>query len=311
MMKRWLIISIYSAVVLGTATTVFAVGSGSGSTPKPTNSTNSVNPIHELDQPTNTNTTNTSTTANTSTANSVNPTTTTATDTPAIISTCEQDSWSCNNWSDSCDNYGNEERRCTLVTDCANDTTTPDPDRYQPCSKLQCGNEPELRDRIYCRLNLTPAAMSRELEIQYLPEECRAITDTDQQAGCIVRYQNYKPCWNFTSTTERVQCARDILKLSPVLADDIKQCADQACLIKLRDQAYQLIKFRLYELEERAEELAEQGANLGAVADFVAVIVNKKIEFNTATTTEQRRQAILDVRTSWQNFITNVTPDLQ
>ncbi|MBI4407017.1 MAG: hypothetical protein HY565_00775 [Candidatus Kerfeldbacteria bacterium] len=302
MKKIWLFASCIG-LLLAAGTTVYAVGSGGGGSTRKDTNTNTNTEVAPT-EPVNTNTvTNTNSNPTTETP------TTTATTTTSVQ--CDQDVWECDDWSSSCDQYGNEERTCSLVTDCTTDTTTVQPDTFQPCSHLQCGDKPELRDRVSCRLNLTPLAMSRELEIEYLPEECRAITAAAAQATCIERYQSFQPCWEFTTSDERIECAKDVLGLSATLTDDINACASAECLANLQDRVYQLIKFRLYELEERAEELAEQGANLDTVTDFVVLVIEQKIAFNQATSFEQRRQAILAVRAGWQTFVTAVIPDLQ
>jgi NADH:ubiquinone oxidoreductase subunit D len=60
-------------------------------------------------------------------------------------------------------------------------------------------------------------------------------------------------------------------------------------------------------LHRGVEKLAEDGkADVNLVADFVTLIANKKAEFNNATTNEQRKQAILDVRKAWKEFVGKV-----
>ncbi len=325
MKKAGMILSTVTlSLVLGVS--VYAVGSGGGgsvkpSDPEPVNSTNSTSTTNNNNSTTSTDTT----TTNTTTSTELQATTTTTepviidsntnsnTNTTPIVNEtneCTKDVWACDDWS-ACDIYGNEERICTLIEDCVTDTSSVEPDSHQPCTTLQCGNKTDLRERVACRLNLTPLAMARELDIQYLPEECRAMADSYEQTTCIERYRSYQPCWGFTGTAERVSCAKGILGLQENVADDIAACTSQECLVDLQDRVYQLIKFRFYELEERSEELAERGANLDDVADFIVLIINKKSEFNSATTTEQRSQAIIDVRDGWHTFLTKVTPDIQ
>jgi hypothetical protein len=67
-----------------------------------------------------------------------------------------------------------------------------------------------------------------------------------------------------------------------------------------------MIKFRFYDLEERAEKLAERGADLNAVADLETIIESKKQAFNSAKTKAERRQIILDVHQAWQEFVNKV-----
>lgn len=288
---------------------VQAVGSGSGSTPKQTETTTAIPDTEADDLSTTTAPTNTNTITEID-VTSDNPETVNSNVSETTID-CQQDTWQCDDWSD-CDSYGNQERYCWLVEDCDLDTTTAEPNIHQPCAELQCGNKITLHDRVWCRLNLTPAAMNRELAIQYLPEECRVLNDTTAQTACIERYKSYQPCWAIDDNAERVDCARSVLNLQPRLADDIRACVgDISCYRELQAKVYDLIKFRFYELEERAEALAEAGVSLEAVTDFIVLIIEKKLDFNQATTTGQRRQVILDVRTGWQNFITQASQDIQ
>ncbi len=64
-----------------------------------------------------------------------------------------------------------------------------------------------------------------------------------------------------------------------------------------------MIKFRFYDLEERAEEMEELGVSEELISEFVTNLEMKKQEFNNAKTKEERKQIILDVRKLWQDFI--------
>lgn len=70
-----------------------------------------------------------------------------------------------------------------------------------------------------------------------------------------------------------------------------------------------MIKFRFYDLEERAEDMAKEGMGaegLEAVADFVTAITQHKIAFNNAKTTEERKQVIQNVRIDWKAFLARI-----
>lgn len=223
---------------------------------------------------------------------------------------CTQDTWTCSGWSSSCDSYGREKRTCKLSLDCPN-AETPPPAETRPCQKIQCGNKPTLRERISCRLNLAPPGAARELELQYLPEACRVKTG-EKQKDCIKLYKSFQPCWSIKEGGERFSCARNVLKLGPVLSEEIKTCqektgADQAaCKSQLKERVLYLISFRFYDLETRAEELGNRGADLQAIADFETTVELKKQEFDKAQTNAERRQIILDVRKAWKEFINQV-----
>lgn len=223
---------------------------------------------------------------------------------------CTKDTWRCSAWSTSCDTYGREHRTCQLSFDCPNVETPPPPDS-QPCEKLQCGNKSTLHDRISCRLNLAPAGAARDLELQYLPEACRVETGAEQKE-CVNRYKSFQPCWSSQEEEQRFSCARNVLKLGPVVSDEVKTCegktgADQvSCKTAIKEKVLYMIAFRFYDLETRAEELGNRGADLNTIADFETTIELKKRAFDKATTNAERKQIILDVRSAWQDFINKV-----
>lgn len=223
---------------------------------------------------------------------------------------CTKDTWACSAWSASCDIYGREHRTCELSFDCPNVETLPPPDS-QSCQKIQCGNKAALRDRISCRLNLAPAGAARDLELQYLPEACRAETGGEQKE-CVNRYKSFQPCWSAKEGEERFSCARNVLKLGPVVSGEVKTCqgkkgSDQvACKAGLKERVLYMIAFRFYDLETRAEELGNRGADLNAIADFETIIELKKQEFDKTTANTELKQVILDVRKAWQDFVSRV-----
>jgi hypothetical protein len=230
---------------------------------------------------------------------------------PIQKSSCTADRFECGPWSSTCNINGLEERTCRKVFDCPSADTSP-PETQRACSHLQCGNKASLRERISCRLNLTPAGTARELQIQYLPEECRALQNEAVKNTRIARYKSYEPCWNVPAGEERFTCARNILKLGPVISQEVKTCQGKtgveqvACKNEVKDKVFSMIKFRFYDLEERAEKLAERGADLNAVADLETLIESKKQAFSAAKTKAERRQIILDVRQAWQEFVNKI-----
>lgn len=225
-------------------------------------------------------------------------------------SACTKDIWTCGAWGATCDIYGREPRTCQLSFDCP-DAQTPPPLESQPCQKVQCGNKSTLRDRIFCRLNLAPAGVARELELQYLPEACR-VEIGNEQKSCLSLYKSFNPCWNAKEGEQRFACARDVLKLGPVVSEEVKICqekngADQVtCKNQLKEKVLYMIIFRFYDLETRAEELGNRGADLHAIADFETIVELKKQAFEKAETKAERHQIILDVRQAWQDFVNKV-----
>lgn len=194
-----------------------------------------------------------------------------------------------------------------MTLDCAT-VETPPPVFFKRCEKLQCGNLPATRERALCRLNLTPAGLDREYEIEYLPEECRLSENQKKKQQCVRLYQSYKPCWNKRIGQERSQCAREVLELGSSVARTLSECvktgkSQHECKTMHREKVHELIKFHFYDLEERAENLIKKGADKELVADFVVFITESKGKFNTATTNKERKQIILEVRRGWKKFI--------
>jgi hypothetical protein len=165
-------------------------------------------------------------------------------------------------------------------------------------------------------LNLTPAGAARELELQYLPEACRGKTGAEQKT-CIDRYRSFQPCWSINDWKERAACARNVLKLGPVVSEEVKTCQGKkgseqvACKMALKEKILYMIAFRFYDLETRAEELGNRGADLNAIADFETIVELKKQALEKATTNAERRQIILDVRSAWNDFIRKVKDEVK
>jgi len=165
-------------------------------------------------------------------------------------------------------------------------------------------------------LNLAPAGAARDLELQYLPEACRVKTGVEQKA-CIERYKSFQPCWSAKEGDERFSCARNVLKLGPLVSDEVKTCQGKkgseqvACKTAVKEKVLYMIAFRFYDLETRAEELGNRGADLNTIADFETTVELKKQAFDKALTNAERRQIILDVRKTWQEFINKVKDQIK
>ncbi len=234
----------------------------------------------------------------------------TATPTPS----CTASTWQCGGWSASCDASGQEHRSCHLVADCAQSPTS-SPPTAQACSRLQCGNKQTLRERISCRLSLAPSGVARELQIQYLPEECRVIPDSNEKKECIARYKSYRPCWNLPEGEGRFECARNVLKLKTSVAGEIQACRTSTntstCTTDLKEKVLYMIKFRFYDLEQRAEDLYYRGADSAAIAVFDTIVETKKQEFDQVKSTGDFKRIILDVRSAWQNFMNQVKDQIK
>lgn len=168
-----------------------------------------------------------------------------------------------------------------------------------------------MRERISCRLNLNEAGLQRELELEYLPEECRSFTEIEKRQSCIQLYKGFLPCWKQDSLRQRIDCAASVVGLSGTVSEEVSQCGGQlSCVEKVRGKVYSMIKFRLYDLSERAEELMEHGADVEAVTDLVNAMETLKQKLNTARTKQERKKIILDAREAWRMFVMRIKDQL-
>lgn len=169
-----------------------------------------------------------------------------------------------------------------------------------PGSKLKCGGYLDIKDRVQCRLSLREEERS-EYE-NFFPEECKTRSDAEH---CLEIYQAVQQCWDFPNGQARINCVQRVLKLGAILTEKANCNALDAgkrenCNQELKDKVYALVKFRLYNLEEEAEQLMEQGLlTQDQVAEFVVKMEQHKAAFNAVTTTEERRGIILQARQNW------------
>ncbi|MBI4143167.1 hypothetical protein HY480_04810, partial [Candidatus Uhrbacteria bacterium] len=250
---------------------------------------------------------------------------------------CGNDVWECNAWS-ACGAAGERTRACARRLNCKDpDAPEPKPSERQRCTPpprppqvpaarptppaatppgLICGNLQTLEERIRCRITLSREALDRELAIQYLPEECRAIPGGGARVTCVARYQNLRPCWSKPIGPERFACVRSVLGLRNLREEradcDAKQGTDRAqCLGNLRTRGYPYITFRFYDLEERAEGLKDLGAPLDLVVQFVATAEQAKQDFNAANTKDERIAMIRRVQSAWRTFVAQLSDDVK
>ncbi|HSD12898.1 MAG TPA: hypothetical protein VLC10_05035 [Patescibacteria group bacterium] len=228
---------------------------------------------------------------------------------------CQADTWVCEDWA-ACDARGNQHRDCRLTVDCAGvQTVKPTADR--PCPSLQCGDLPSIRERIACRLKLEPAGIAREDEISYLPELCRVTADESAKAACIALYRSFAPCWSSPAGDERTNCAKAAIGLAGDLKERVIACkemddpAKTECLEVLRKKVYDLILFRIYDLEDRAEALRANGVPDDVVVTLSVKVEEAKAAFRAATDKDGRRKAILDARDAWKAFLAAAKPYLR
>jgi hypothetical protein len=205
----------------------------------------------------------------------------------------------------SCDSNG----RCVQISQ-----PTPLQQTQQPTKPvtseedLKCSDLPTMRERIACRIKLT-----RENELNYLPEECRVLTGLER-AKCINNYKNTIICFNKESDEERVNCARRAIGLQIATIQQARSdCkGNQTCLNELKEKVFTLIKFRFYNLEYKAQEIMKKyNISESIVVNFISSIENKKQEFNSADSIEEKKQIVRDVMNLWKQFIDQIKSEIK
>ncbi len=167
-------------------------------------------------------------------------------------------------------------------------------------STLQCGGYLDISDRVRCRLRLS--YKEREEYNNSFPEECKVRSDAQ---ACLETYEAVQECWDFPNGEARINCAKRVLKLGDILTEKANCNALDAgkrenCNLELKKKGYDLIKFRLYNLEQEAEKLINEGKlNETEVTNFVVKMEQSKVAFNLAQTKEEKRQILLQARQSW------------
>ncbi len=172
----------------------------------------------------------------------------------------------------------------------------------QSGEQSKCGGYLDIEDRVKCRLDLREEQKD-EYE-NFFPEECKSWAD---QQKCVQLYKQVQNCWKLPNSVARISCLQGKVGLTNVREQKSGCGTDAACLEKLRKDVYTLIKLRLYNLEEEAEELMEEG-NLTKeeVADFVVKMEQSKLAFNQAQNKQERKRVIIQARTYWIELLKKV-----
>ena len=224
---------------------------------------------------------------------------------------CTEDTWSCTEW-EKCQKGGMQTRTCYLVDDCPN-VDTPKPVETGSCAyvseilaSLKCHNLATIKERVGCRLGLSDADLKKELQIAYLPEECRALSSDADKEDCVLLYSKSQQCWILPIGNSRNNCLRKIIDIGDT-GKERQSCKDAACVAALKKKSYVLIKFAFYDLEERAEYIYKKGlVSREKAAELIAKLEEQKISFNNAASKEQKKQAILETKKLWNEFVSSV-----
>lgn len=220
---------------------------------------------------------------------------------------CTEDIYECTEWS-ACSTDGTQTRSCELVSVC------PDADNDWPLelmdceyiselsSSLECRDLPTLKQRVECRLNLekTPPA---GLNIAYMPEECIAVLDETGKEECIMRYSDAQSCWN-KDYARTDNCLKEQLDLKNIASRKNSCNGDASCLYSLNADVNNLAKFRIHELEYRAERMLSKGMlSEDSAIDIISYLEQQKLAFGNSPTTSDKVRVLSNVIDKWTDFI--------
>jgi len=83
-------------------------------------------------------------------------------------------------------------------------------------------------------------------------------------------------------------------------------------LNELKEKVFTLIKFRFYNLEYKAQEIMKKyNISESIVVNFISSIENKKQEFNSADSIEEKKQIVRDVMNLWKQFIDQIKSEIR
>jgi len=182
--------------------------------------------------------------------------------------------------------------------------------------EIKCLELKTVKGRVSCRLDLDKEEQKEELELYYLPEECGAVYFTPRKQ-CIERYNSVQECWQFPIGNARISCVKRVMNLGTLL-EEKKACGEltgkekSVCVRELKNKVYNLIKWKFYDLEERAEDFMIRGLiDKGSVVDFIVKTEENKVKFNEANSKEGRKNIVLDVRIAWNDIVKKVKENIK
>jgi len=173
-----------------------------------------------------------------------------------------------------------------------------------PQEEPKCSHLNTMKDRILCRLE----KIKEGKETEFDPEECRSMPESKKNA-CRRVYSAANSCWSLKSDKERATCLKQFLQIKSVKEEKEKclKLKDKTeCIEKLKESTFTLIKFKFYNLEEKAEYFLKEGAPLNTVGSFITSIEQKKQEFNQASAIDKKKQIINEVKSLWNEFINQI-----
>ena len=170
--------------------------------------------------------------------------------------------------------------------------------------KLLC-KQTNVGELVRCRYDLE----ENYEQLNYLPAECSVLTQKNRD-DCLDVYEAVQPCWKLEGDPKREACFKQKIGISSIRAEK-ELCEELVCLYDLRNRTYSLVKIRMYNLEEKAEELEELGVDKELIIDVIVMLEESKIEFNQASNMDKRIIVVQSVNEKWEAFKEKVVEQLK
>lgn len=168
-------------------------------------------------------------------------------------------------------------------------------------TRFQCADFQTMRERIACRISISEEEAKTNL--LFLPEECRTLNGS-AYGQCIATYSVIQRCRHLSLDKDRDRCfftqMYDLTNLSSLRS----ACGDNStCVDDLRAKVFTYVKFRIYNLEEKSEELWEKGIlTKDETVSFIEKMEIKKQKFNNATSVDDKKAVIKEIQKDWQSL---------
>jgi hypothetical protein len=177
-------------------------------------------------------------------------------------------------------------------------------------NSLKCLDLNSTRDRVACRLGLTRFDTANGLQIAYLPEECNQADTGDEKDACVKLYSESQNCWHL-DIGARNSCLKEMFNITDIVAmkNSCKTGADfnNTCYTSLKKNVYGLVRLKIYELEERAKVMMDNGLITKDQATGITTQLEQDIvSFDNANNKIGRVKVLNDVKSQWAAFISEV-----
>lgn len=168
--------------------------------------------------------------------------------------------------------------------------------------ELKCWELPSTLERVQCRL----ALVVDEPELYYVPEECRDLPD-DKQQTCFKWYDEFQKCRPFPLGQSRDSCAKQKIGLGEVSVEKTACAGNSTCLSELKRKVLLFAKFKLYDLQDKAERwLRNRNASYAEVVRFIALVDQRKLEYAAAASIPEKVEVLRASQRGYIDFVRRV-----